>query len=117
MGLCKDLGRTENKIKGDLKNCYFNIANVRIDGENINLNVRGYIDEAARRAATTEERPGPMESSSFIFEKNYQLKTFNLPSATKTNLTEINRFKHVCYLWLHTNGDFTNSLDVFEAGQ
>jgi hypothetical protein len=117
MGMQKDLGRTENKVKGDLKNCYFNISNVRIEGENVQINVRGYIDEAARRAVTSEERPGPMDVSAYIFEKNYTCKTFNLPAAVKTGLSEINRFKHVCYLWLKQQGDFSSASDIFEAGQ
>lgn len=118
MALKKALARADNRVKGDFQNSYWKIYSIRNENGKINIDIRCYVDQDARKLDLGET--GPMMPGSgdiTVTNKNYSFVEGQLPSPTLQTQSESSRLKHVCYLWLKLQDDFRLADDVLEAGQ
>lgn len=118
MALKKVLARADNRVKGDFQNSYWKISSIRNENGKINIDIKCYVDQDARKLDLGQS--GPMMPGSgdiTVSSKNFSFDEGQLPSPIYQTTSESSRLKHVCYLWLKNQDDFRNSVDVLEAGQ
>lgn len=118
MAIIKACTRDETKLKFPLPNAYFKISSIRQEDGKVNITLKGYADETARRSTSETPSygpPGSMEGA-VIYDKSFSVSEGVLPAPTKQGLTPANIIKHCCYLYLRS-GEFSAGTDKFEEGQ